>query len=328
MTGTLQNKMEQEFRTINSNEPVFAFHKSFKLGSGFGGISSSVLYTIAHVQDEVVQYASARGLTYMRPLWMSYFSSEYSLLMFHYLDIENAISLAGNYSRQLAQDALAADSDEYADIVSLSARQVLGATTFSGTPDNPLIFLKEISSNGNTQTVDVIFPAWPFFVYTNPRWLAWLLEPLLEHQLSGQYPHKYSMHDLGAHFPNLTGHADGNDEYMPVEECGDMLIMGLSLVQSLTNDVAGNPASLWASKGERHILDLLNNDTIPFALVINRDQESTEFGLDNHWAGRAQGVQLARAWLEKSFPIWKQWTEYLIDESLIPGNQREVTFRN
>jgi len=326
MTGTLQNKMEQDFRTIKFNEPVFAFHKGFKLGSEVGITSSNVLFTITHVQDEVVQYASARGLTYMRPLWKSYFSSEYALIMFHYLDIENAVSLAGNYSRQLAQDALAEDSDEYADIVSLSARQVLGATTFSGTPENPLIFLKEISSNGNTQTVDVIFPAWPFFVYTNPRWLAWLLEPLLEHQLSGQYPHRYSMHDLGAHFPNLTGHADGNDEYMPVEECGDMLIMGLSLVQSLTTHVTGKAAPL-ASGTEQHPLDSPTRSTSPFALVIDEERGSATFGIDKHWAGRAQGVQLARTWLEKSFPIWKQWTEYLIDESLIPGNQRKVTCR-
>ena len=42
------------------------------------------------------------------------------------------------------------------------------------------------------------------------------------------------MHDLGAHFPNLTGHADGRDEYMPVEECGDMLILGLGLINSMS----------------------------------------------------------------------------------------------
>jgi hypothetical protein len=123
----------------------------------------------------------------------------------------------------------------------------MGATSFSGTSENPLLFLKEISSNGNSQTVDVIFPAFPFFLYTQPKWLAYLLEPLLEHQLSGQYPNKYSMHDLGAHFPNLTGHADGRDEYMPVEECGDMLIMGLALVNSLTYSSDTEAQSIWST---------------------------------------------------------------------------------
>ena len=33
------------------------------------------------------------------------------------------------------------------------------------------------------------------------------------------------MHDLGTNFPNATGHVEGNDEYMPVEESGNMIIM-------------------------------------------------------------------------------------------------------
>lgn len=322
-TSTLQNKVEKDYRSVMDNEPVFAFHKSFKFGPKSSETTRSVLYSLAYIQDEVAQYASARGLTYMRPLWKSYFSSEDALITFHYLDFANAVEMAGNYSNQLAHDARKAEGQEYADIVALSARQVLGATIFSGTPDSPLIFLKEISSDGNTQTVDVIFPAWPFFVYTNPRWLAWLLEPLLEHQLSGQYPNKYSMHDLGSHFPNLTGHADGNDEYMPVEECGDMLIMGLSLVQSLTYDLADTASSMWASLGQQHSMGKIDEKLSPFALLADADQGSATFGLDNKWGGGAEGVKQARLWLDRSFPIWKQWTEYLIDESLIPGNQRE-----
>lgn len=27
------------------------------------------------------------------------------------------------------------------------------------------VFMKEISSDGNVNTVDVIFPSWPFFLY-------------------------------------------------------------------------------------------------------------------------------------------------------------------
>lgn len=46
-------------------------------------------------------------------------------------------------------------------------------------------------------TVDVIFPAWPIFLYTNPSYGRYLLEPLFEYQATGQYPNKYSMHDLG-----------------------------------------------------------------------------------------------------------------------------------
>ena len=33
------------------------------------------------------------------------------------------------------------------------------------------------------------------------------------------------MHDLEINFPNTTGHVEGNDEYMPVEESGNMILM-------------------------------------------------------------------------------------------------------
>ncbi|KAL1296952.1 hypothetical protein AAFC00_004555 [Neodothiora populina] len=325
-TGTLQDQVDSDFREIMDEEPVFAFAKSFKLASNSSDLntsksdvtSDSVLFTVAHIQDPVTQYASARGLTNMRPLWKSWYYTDEELTTFHYHDFKQASALAQNYSDQLAVDAYASGSDSYVDIVALSARQTMGATSFSGTADNPILFLKEISSNGNSQTVDVIFPAFPFFLYTQPRWLAYLLEPLLEHMLSGQYPNNYSMHDLGTHFPNLTGHADGNDEYMPVEECGDMLIMGLALVNSLTYGSGQDAQSIWSALGSDHIP---KPDSIsPFALATleTRDEIS---GLDERWGGSTQGVKQARKWLGKSYKLWKQWTGYLVEFTLEPHNQ-------
>lgn len=190
-TGTLQNIVDGNFRGIMDEEPVFAFAKSFKLNgtsTASKKISDSVLFTIAHFQDPVIQFASARGLTLMKPLWASYYSTAEELIEFHYHDFSYSFKLASNYSGQLEADALKSGSEDYKDILALSARQVLGACSFSGTPDDPLIFFKEISSDGNMNTVDVIYPAFPFFLYTNPKWLAWLMRPLIEHQLSGQYP--------------------------------------------------------------------------------------------------------------------------------------------
>lgn len=332
--GGLTGEVDDRFRPIKDSEPVFAFSSSFELSGGAGNETEqrskkgSIVFTLALVQDPVVQYAAARGLTYMRPLWASYFPQPVDMLAYHYADFEAASRLANNYSQQLAADAAASGSHNYGDIVSLSARQVLGATQFSGTPDNPIIFLKEISSNGNFQTVDVIFPAFPFFLYTNPRWLAYLLEPLLEHQLSGQYPNDYSMHDIGAHFPNATGHADGNDEYMPVEECGNMLIMGLAVVNSMRHEPQ-HPA--WAHS--QHHGQFVPWGSGPRAGPAPAPGPGTsdsglpplevdEFGLDRPLrAGGATGEESARAWALRSYKLWKQWTGYLVRESLIPRNQ-------
>lgn len=303
-------------------EPVFAFAKSFNLSSSSaasGNHKDSVLFTIAHIQDPVVQFAAARGLTFMKPLWQSWFGSVQKLLSFHYLDFANAATLAGNYSAQLAEDAHESGSDDYVDIVALSARQVIGATTFSGTPDNPILFLKEISSNGNFQTVDVIFPSFPFFLYTNPRWLGYLLEPLIEHMLSGQYPNQYTMHDLGYHFPNATGHADGNDEYMPVEECGDILIMGLALINSLKYSTDSSAGSVWSSLGSDTFE--ANSEVSAFALYGLETRDGID-GLDDSWGGSTKGARQAEKWVARSYSLWKQWTGYLVDFALEPQNQR------
>ena len=304
-------------------EPVFAFAKSFQLNgssSASGSASDSVTFTIAHIQEPVVQFAAARGLTFMRPLWASWFPSAQKLLQFHYTDFEHAAALSRNYSTQLAKDAFESGSDSYVDICALVARQVIGATSFSGTPENPILFIKEISSNGNFQTIDVIYPAFPFFLYTNPRWLAYMLEPILEHTLSGQYPNKYALHDLGAHFPNATGHPDGNDERMPVEECGNILIMGLAVVNSLMYNTDVAAGSLWSSLGSQNFDS--NPETSPFSLLALEERDGV-VGLDDSWGGSTKGVKQAQKWLHRSYKLWKQWSGYLVEYSLEPENQRK-----
>ncbi|KAI4259956.1 MAG: hypothetical protein L6R42_004288, partial [Xanthoria sp. 1 TBL-2021] len=89
------------------------------------------------------------------------------------------------------------EAEAYYSIVALSARQVMGAYTLAIPPSSgegpnansnamePLMFQKEISSNGNTNTVDVMYPAMPFFLYTNPNLLRYNLEPLYQNQEGG-----------------------------------------------------------------------------------------------------------------------------------------------
>ncbi|KAF2665001.1 glutaminase A [Microthyrium microscopicum] len=320
--GTLKNQVDEDFRGIMEEEPVFAFSKTFKLSNSTHSSSknNTALFTLAHVQDPVVQYASARGLTLMRPLWMSWFFSDPEMINFHYNDFQKASKLAADYDYYLALHAKVSGplNTDYGDIVALSARQVMGATSFAGTPDNPILFLKEISSNGNSQTVDVIFPSMPFFLYTNPRWLAYLLEPLLEHQLSGQYPNKYSMHDMGTHFPNQTGHADGNDEYMPVEECGNMLIMALALANSLqNNDLDGYEAF---RAGGQDYIDKHSKDYIDENSVFPLSLSNVDY-IDAGWGGSHKGSSQALQWLDRSYGLLKQWTGYLVEFSLEPHNQ-------
>ncbi|KAL7619645.1 hypothetical protein AAE478_010186 [Parahypoxylon ruwenzoriense] len=128
------------------------------------------------------------------------------------------------------------EADSYYAIVALSARQVMAAYVYAVPPSptntseppesaDPLMFQKEISSNGNMNTVDVLYPATPFFLYANPELIKYTLQPLYDFQENGFYPNLYSTHDLGTHFPVAIGHVEGNDEYMPVENSGNFILM-------------------------------------------------------------------------------------------------------
>jgi hypothetical protein len=80
------------------------------------------------------------------------------------------------------------EAQSYCSLEALTARQIMGAYVFAGLPtltsDNDtdtfesLMFLKEISADGNVSTVDVMYPAMPFFLYANPDLLIFNLNPL------------------------------------------------------------------------------------------------------------------------------------------------------
>jgi hypothetical protein len=96
--------------------------------------------------------------------------------------------------------------------------------------------MKEISSDGNLNTVDVIYPAMPLFLYVAPQYLKWLIEPLLRYQAQGA-EYAACAHDLGDHYPYATGPSDGKDSHMPVEESGNILIIALAHAQA-TGDMS------------------------------------------------------------------------------------------
>lgn len=121
----------------------------------------------------------------------------------------------------------------------------------------------------------------------------------------------------------MTGHADGNDEYMPVEECGDMLIMGLALVNSLSYDSEDEAQSPWSALGmpvDAAAIESLAEGATPFSLPSIPATRDGIFGLDDQWGGATASHQ-AKKWLTRSYPLWKQWTGYLVDYSLYPSNQ-------
>ncbi|CCG84065.1 protein of unknown function [Taphrina deformans PYCC 5710] len=229
--GNLSNTVDTEFRPVNLEEPVFAFAKSF----GRSKHRQSSLYTIGLIQEEVLQVNLPKdGYATAYPLYKRYFKKINDMVQWHYHDYRH--HELDKFAQQVVYEAGRID-DKYAMIIAISGIQAMGGTQLVINSEDPSgephLWMKEISSDGNMQTSDVMYPAMPFFLYANPKLLVAMLEPLLIHQEAGLYPNKYAMHDMGSSYPNATGHPDGNDEYMPVEECGNNLIMMLATHDAL-----------------------------------------------------------------------------------------------
>lgn len=233
--GVLSNTEDGGFRAIQERWPVLAFAHEL------GNISEStipVVVAIGHVRDPAIQYIVADGAIQKRSLYFLSQTTVADNIPSFLSDYTDAITKASNFDNTVQHDASYISSD-YASIVALSIRQAFAGTEItlsqnsngSWNGEDVLVFLKEISSNGDVNTVDVMFPAWPLFLYTNPELGKYMLNAVFEYQATGQYPNRYSVHDLGLNYPNATGHNDGMDEAMPVEESGNMIIMALSYAQ-------------------------------------------------------------------------------------------------
>lgn len=231
-TGKLTNSQDTNFRAINSEWPVFAH--AVDLGS-VGSQSTSNLFTIGLCQDPAIQFLGETGLKDVPSLWKDYFHNETDALAFFHKDYPTSSTISAKLDGKIHEDSKTVGGEAYATLTTLAARQAFGTVQLVGTQDRHYLFLKEISSNGNMQTVDVIYPVMPIFLYTNPELLKLMLDPHFENQENGHYPKMSAIHDLGADYPNATGHADGEDEPMPVEECGNQMIMVLAYVQRSEN---------------------------------------------------------------------------------------------
>ena len=131
---------------------------------------SSVLFTVGYVQDPLIQFSSPHGLNDYAPLWKSYFPTALEMIYFHYQDYGHAVNVSQILDDKIERDAYRVSKNpNYAAIAALSTRQAIGGVVLAessfgriidGKGSKPLVFLKEISSDGNMQTVDVIFPAY------------------------------------------------------------------------------------------------------------------------------------------------------------------------
>ncbi|KAF9887008.1 hypothetical protein FE257_010624 [Aspergillus nanangensis] len=208
---------------------------SHDLGTVVG--RQSVNFAVGYVREKAINYLGKPYTGYYRAAF-----PETSQALDYFLDdYPDALRESLILDLEMATRAKVAAGQKYADIVTLSARQAYGGIDLtipndSLDTDEVLGFIKELSSNGNLNTVDVIMPAFPIYYIMDPTYIRLLLEPMMRYLVAGRWRKPYLIHDMGAHYPNAIGHDNQKAEPMPIEECGNLMVLALAYVRA-TGDV-------------------------------------------------------------------------------------------
>ena len=222
-------------RAINNDWPVFGFLRN--LGTVTATPSAEMVLCIGHVREPAVSYLGAN----LNPYWSTYWSSWQNMLTWFRGDLPAALGVCSVTDAAVSQWAGeqlgigSAVAQQYAAITSLALRQAFGGTELVVGPGNtPWAFLKEISSDGNVSTLDVLFPAFAAYLQLSPRYLELLLAPIFDYVENHSYPKQWAPHDLGSSYPNAAGHLNGTgEEDMPIEESGNILMMACAVASRL-----------------------------------------------------------------------------------------------
>lgn len=159
-------------------------------------------------------------------------------------DYEAVLSRCDGFSKRLWEDAVAKGGEKYAELLQLATRQVMNAHKLVVDKEgNNLFISKECHSNGCAATVDVTYPSAPMFLIYNPELLKGMLRPVMRYAASEEWIYDFAPHDVGQ-YPLVNGQVYGvkrnpdksveisYETQMPVEECGNMLILFAAICEA------------------------------------------------------------------------------------------------
>lgn len=150
-----------------------------------------------------------------------------------YSEKADMLAMCRDFSDDLFSDAEETANTEYAELLSLAYRQVIAAHKLAVDENGENLFIsKECFSNGCAATVDVTYPSAPIFLLYNTELLKGMLRPVFRYAVSDDWEFDFAPHDVGQ-YPLVNGQVYArNRDYahyvryqMPVEECGNMLIL-------------------------------------------------------------------------------------------------------
>lgn len=172
----------------------------------------------------------------LRPWWRRDGSGPAEMLSAAAKGHDDIMARCQRFDQELTADARRIGGAKYVDLCALAYRQVIAAHKLVAAPDGtPVLFSKENNSNGCIATVDVAYPASPIFMLLSNDLLKAMVEPVFRYAAMDRWPFPFAPHDLGR-YPKAIGQRYGGgekteDRQMPVEECGNMLIMAAAVSQ-------------------------------------------------------------------------------------------------
>ncbi|MCJ1410591.1 hypothetical protein MMC19_004677 [Ptychographa xylographoides] len=206
--------------------------------------SDNLTFVVGNVRNKAINYLGNARTPYYR----AQIPDVVDALTAFYNDYNDAFVESQQVDIKLTTEATAISSN-YSDILTLSLRQMFGTMelTIDDTTKNTsqiYVFFKEISTDGNINSVDVTLPMSPGLLHYAPEYIKYLLLPQLDYQLiPGSWPYPWPVHNIGeSHsssdcytiltraalgnmYPNATGHFRGIAEQQPIESCGDIILL-------------------------------------------------------------------------------------------------------
>ena len=199
--------------------------------------NKAVVYYFAYDDVESIEYFGSP----LRSYWNKDAQTVTEAILEASKEYDNLKTRCKEFSDKLYNDALKAGGEKYAELLALAYRQVIAGHKLVLDENGDILFIsKECNSNGCAATVDVSYPSTPMFLIYNPELVKGMMRPVYRFAQSDAWIYDFAPHDLGQ-YPLLNGQVYANNQedvekwQMPVEECGNMLIMEANVALATGN---------------------------------------------------------------------------------------------